>query len=188
MMNRIRTMIGAVALTVALSIVAAPAAYAEEYVCTSSIGAITVDNLFVPAGRSCTLTGTVVQGNIVVGTNASLTASNVRVNGSVQAVGGKNVVVRRGSRVNGDVQLKQGGSANIANTTIGGTLLFQSNLRALKANANSIGGDLQAFQNRGGASITRNVINGNLQCKENAPAPTGFGNTATSKEDQCAGF
>ena len=29
-------------------------------------------------------------------------------------------------------------------------------------------------------------IDGNLQCKENLPAPAGGGNTAALKEDQCA--
>jgi hypothetical protein len=38
--------------------------------------------------------------------------------------------------------------------------------------------------NSGGGEIFRNVINGNLQCKENRPASTGGGN----KEDQCSRF
>jgi hypothetical protein len=46
---------------------------------------------------------------------------------------------------------------------------------------------VQAFQNRGGVQIANNVINGNLQCKENRPAPTGGGNrVGGNKEDQCA--
>jgi len=49
-----------------------------------------------------------------------------------------------------------------------------------------MGGNLQAFQNTGGLSITENVIDGNLQCKENRPPPTGFGNVVEgNKEDQC---
>ena len=45
---------------------------------------------------------------------------------------------------------------------------------------------MQAFQNRGGVNFTRNRIEGNLQCKENSPPPTGGGNVVQSnKEDQC---
>jgi hypothetical protein len=45
------------------------------------------------------------------------------------------------------------------------------------------------FQNPGGVSITSNRVNGNLQCKENVPAPTGGGNIVQgNKEDQCAGL
>jgi hypothetical protein len=41
--------------------------------------------------------------------------------------------------------------------------------------------------NRGAQSVTRNRVNGNLQCKENVPAPTGGGNIVQgNKEDQCA--
>jgi hypothetical protein len=43
------------------------------------------------------------------------------------------------------------------------------------------------FANRGTQSVTGNRINGNLQCKENVPAPTGGGNIVQgNKEDQCA--
>jgi hypothetical protein len=39
----------------------------------------------------------------------------------------------------------------------------------------------------GGVTIAHNVISGNLQCKENDPAPTGRNNVVHgNKEDQCA--
>jgi hypothetical protein len=45
---------------------------------------------------------------------------------------------------------------------------------------------VQAFSNSGGVVIRSNHIDGNLQCKENNPAPTGGGNTVEgNKEDQC---
>jgi hypothetical protein len=41
----------------------------------------------------------------------------------------------------------------------------------------------------GGVSIISNTIDGNLQCKENQPAPTGGGNIVQGNmEDQCANF
>lgn len=173
----------------AIVLLAAPAAVQADTTCINqSLGAITVENLIVPDNRRCTLTNTIVQGNINVGTLANLTANTVRVEGSIQAEGAKKVIVRTNSHVNGDIQLKAGQTASVLSTTIGGTLLFDSNTRAVRANLNTISGDLQAFQNTGGVTITRNTMNGNLQCKENTPAPTGFGNSASSKEDQCASF
>lgn len=51
----------------------------------------------------------------------------------------------------------------------------------------SVGGDVQAFSNRGGVVIADNTIDGNLQCKSNVPAPAGGNNTvAGNREDQCA--
>jgi hypothetical protein len=39
--------------------------------------------------------------------------------------------------------------------------------------------------NRGGLSLAANRMIGALQCKENQPAPSGSGNVASIKEDQC---
>jgi len=52
---------------------------------------------------------------------------------------------------------------------------------------NVVGSDVQVFTNRGTIAINGNRIDGNLQCKENTPAPTGSGNVVQgNKEDQCA--
>jgi hypothetical protein len=46
---------------------------------------------------------------------------------------------------------------------------------------------MQLFTNRGTQTVNSNWIDGNLQCKENVPAPTGGGNVVQgNKEDQCA--
>jgi hypothetical protein len=37
-----------------------------------------------------------------------------------------------------------------------------------------------------GGSLNGSIIARNLQCRETVPAPTGRGNSAGSKEDQCA--
>ena len=49
-----------------------------------------------------------------------------------------------------------------------------------------VDGDIQVFSNRGAIRVSRNRVDGNLQCKSNSPAPVGGGNQAASKEDQCA--
>ena len=177
----------AVILALAAILVGGGSVYAEERSCTSTLGAITVDNLRVPSGRVCTLNGTHVQGTIKVESNATLNASGVRVIGNIQAEGAKLVKVTGGATVGGSIQIVQGKAATINRVRVNGDILFDDNTGALKAAKNTVGGNLQAFQNTGGVSIAGNRIDGNLQCKENMPQPTGGSNIVQgNKEDQCS--
>lgn len=72
---------------------AAPLVLADEVQCRGAIGAVTLDNIFVPDGATCVLTGTRAKGNIVVRTAASLRATRVSVNGNIQAEGTNSVAV-----------------------------------------------------------------------------------------------
>jgi hypothetical protein len=163
--------------------------HAEERTCRGTLGAVTVDNLRVPQNATCTLNGTSVKGTIKVERDATLNARGVRVVGNVQAENARNVVVTNSSRIGGSVQVKQGGAATVTSSRITQDIQFDANRRYLKANSNNVGGSIQVIGNSGGAEIFRNVINGNLQCKENRPAPTGGGNRVDgSKEGQCSRF
>jgi hypothetical protein len=182
--KRIGIMVLAVAGLMVLS--AGQVAYADERSCSGTLGSITVDNLRVPQGKTCTLNGTYVKGTIKVERNATLHAKGVRVIGNVQAENAKQVNVTGGSRVGGSVQVKQGGGANILGSRINGDIQFDANKTYLKANNNTVGGNIQVVSNTGGVQISKNTVNGNLQCKQNNPAPTGGGNIVKgSKEDQC---
>ncbi|WP_404391904.1 hypothetical protein [Humibacillus xanthopallidus] len=153
------------AMAVAGALVAASPAAAEERICRGSLGAVTVDNLRVPAGATCTLTRTYVKGTIKVEQGATLSATSVRVIGNVQAEGHRSVRVVS-SQVGGSIQVKQGSQAYL--------------------DRNRVTGDIQSFTNAGTQRFTYNTVNGNLQCKENVPAPTGWGNVVGgNKEDQC---
>ena len=185
MRNTVKMLVPMIAAALILSIPST--AFAEETVCRRSLGAITVDNLRVPQGAVCTLTGTRVQGTVKVEQDATLNARRIRVVGNVQAENARNVVVRDRSVIGGSVQIVQGEAARIVGNRITHDLLFDSQEGALAANTNRIGGNLQAFQNTGGIEIRRNAIDGNLQCKANEPTPTGGGNVVQGvKEDQCA--
>ena len=173
-------------LTVALP---APAALAEERTCRGTLGAVTVDNLRVPQYAACTLNGTYVKGTIKVERRASLLARGVRVVGNVQAENAKSVIVKNSSRIGGSVQVKQGGAATVEASRITGDIQFDANRAYLRANNNRVGGSIQVIGNSGGAWIYRNIVNGNLQYKENLPAPTGRGNVVGgNKEGQCRRF
>jgi hypothetical protein len=154
----------------------------ETFTCRTTVNGTTKDVVVVPDNATCTLNNTNVEGNIIVGTGSTLVARGVSVKGNIQSEGHARVSVvsstARASSINGDIQIKQGRNATVTNAHIGGVFNFSRN---------TIGSDLQAKQNTGtGLTISSNRINGNLQCQENVPAPVGSGNTAASKEDQCA--
>ena len=173
--------------TACATILIAPAALAEERTCRGSLGRITVDNLRVPDGATCTLNGTTVKGTIKVESRATLVAASVRVVGNVQAEDAKKVVVRNGSRVGGSVQIVQGGIGRVVGTNVQGDILYDDQGGKVAAIRSTVGGNIQAFQNTGGVEIRGNRVDGNLQCKENHPAPLGGNNIVDgSKEDQCS--
>ena len=179
--------VGAVAAAVAVAMPAA--AHAEERVCRGSIGARTLDNVRVPTGETCRLTRMHVKGTITVQRGATLLADRVRVVGNVQAEGARNVVVRNGSRIGGSVQVKQGGRAKVVWSRVNADIQYDANRGELVASRNHVGGSIQVDGNSGLARIFHNVIDGNLQCKENEPSPRGDGNrVGGNKEDQCSGF
>ncbi len=174
-------------ITACATILTVPAAHAEERTCRGSLGRITVDNLRVPDGATCTLNGTTVKGTIKVESRATLVADSVRVVGNVQAEDAKKVVVRTGSRVGGSVQIVQGGVGRVVRTNVQGDILYDDQGGKVAAIRSTVGGNIQAFQNTGGVEIRGNRVDGNLQCKENHPAPVGGNNIVDgSKEDQCS--
>lgn len=170
----------------ALAAAAAFPAAAEETTCRGTLGAVALDNVYVPDGATCSLQRTRLNGSVVVGTGATLLATSVSVNGNVQAEGANSVTVNGSSIIGGSVQIVQGGSATIDRARINGDLYFDENRAPVVATRNIVGGSLQAFQNTGTVRFVGNRMNGNMQCKENMPAPTGSGNVSPSKEDQCA--
>jgi hypothetical protein len=163
------------------------AARADEITCSGWLGAVAVDNVRVPQDGACILEGTTVLGSITVESGASLTATQAQVIGNLQADGALSVRVLAGSRVGGNIQIKQGLAAEIALTLVHGDLQLEANGGRLDVTRTQVGGSVQAFQNTGGLVLTQNVIDGNLQCKENVPPPAGGLNLVQgNREDQCA--
>lgn len=165
-MKRFTSTILGTALAVGGAIALAPSAAAEERTCRGAIGAVTLDNVRVPAGATCTLTGTILKGTLKVERGATLTAQRVRVNGNIQSQAHKLVRVHD-ARVGGSIQVEQGATIDLRR--------------------NVVGGDVQVFSNRTGTkTIIGNRLDGNLQCTSNTPVPVGSGNIVKgNKEDQC---
>lgn len=89
---------------------AAPAAQADLITyCIGTGGAVTVPNdLYVPAGESCSLEGTTITGNVQVANGANLVVNNGRISGEVR-VGADGYLDASGTSIGGAVVLNAGG-------------------------------------------------------------------------------
>lgn len=187
-MRSISTLFMAVSIVIGLAWATTTDALANDLQCTGTVTGGIYENLEVPIGATCVLNGTRVDGNIFVRTGAALQASDIEVEGNIQAEGAAVVTVNNNSTVGGNIQLKQGGSSFLDQVIVEGDIQLESNSQPQSVTRNTVGGNIQIVQNTGGAAIFDNRIDGNLQCKQNNPAPTGGRNQAASFEDQCAGF
>jgi hypothetical protein len=150
-----------------------------------SLGAVTYANVAVPAGARCELRGTRLTGNLELGPGASVDSVNSEIAGSVQG-DGPGTVQLSGGRVDGAVQMQRGAATTLAGVRIGGSVQFDAATGLLWLQGLAVTGDIQLFGNRGGAVLNDNRAGGNLQCKDNLPAPSGGGNQAAAKQDQCS--
>jgi hypothetical protein len=136
--------------------------------CTGELGAISVDNLYIPEDSTCTLNETSIKGNIFVRDRATLHAYSVRVEGNLHAKGAALVEVHLGSYVKGNIQLDNSGMVSVDGVQIGGDLQAFGNWGRQTFVNNQIGGDLQAFNNMAGVNTSGNKLGGNLQAFDNA--------------------
>jgi hypothetical protein len=190
MFKQLTRALGGLTLGAFLLVAAAPASVlAEERTCRGTMGAVTVDNLRVPDGATCTLNGTKIKGTLKVETGATLKAYGIRVIGNVQGENSQRVVVKAGSRIGGSFQVVQSRVAKLLDSHVNGDILIDENRGINEIRRNIVGEDVQAFQNSGGVEIFGNRIEGNLQCKANSPRPVGDNNVVHGvKQDQCKGF
>jgi hypothetical protein len=138
---------------------------------------VTVANIVVPDGQTCTLNGTIVTGSVRVGAGSSLFTSGATVGGNVQAtdapntiqvidtaVGlsihveqatGKIVVGSAGCMVDPtvgvDVNLQHNhGTIALCYLSVGNDVILQDNTKSIGAFNNEIGNNLIAQNNTGG--------------------------------------
>jgi hypothetical protein len=155
--------------------------------CDGRIGRTSVDEVDVPSGATCTLQGTMVNGNVSVGAGGTLVARGVTVDGDVEGESARVVVMSGYSRVGGNLQLDQGGSSTVSDSQIHGDLQTSQQTGALTVLHNRVGGSLQVGQNSGRVTISGNRIGGDLECEQNTPAPRGGGNRVSGhRAGQCA--
>jgi hypothetical protein len=156
-----------------------PVPFAPDTTCTGSLGAITVPGkLVVPAGATCTLTGTRVLGSIEVGLNATLRASRTTVSGDLLGNQARLISVTGASYVTGHTLLAKGVTATFSGSTaFGGIELSENSGRATLTSATVTDGSVDVTKNRGGATVHSNRVNANLLVEENAAGTSVRSNT-----------
>ncbi|MEV4639526.1 hypothetical protein AB0J80_19445 [Actinoplanes sp. NPDC049548] len=110
-MRRTVATLALVSTAVAVStLAAAPGARADLVThCVGTGGAVTVPNdLYVPPGQSCALTGTVVTGNVSVAAGANLVVTGGRLSGEIQ-VAADGYLDATDTTVGGGIELASGG-------------------------------------------------------------------------------
>ena len=177
------------AVTLLITLASSASAPAGDTLCTGLLGAVQVDNLVVPENASCTLNGTIMGGNLTVRKNATLIAYAVQVSNDLQADNAARVDIYTGSSVGHNLKIVKSGAVEIQSVDVDNDLQVNENNQAVSVADSTIGHNLKADKNTGGVYINSNHIDGDLQCKDNDPPPTGSGNIVLGNlEDQCADF
>ncbi|WP_026849990.1 hypothetical protein [Gemmatimonas phototrophica] len=137
-------------------------------------------------GRSVTLTAnTAVTGDVEVKRRAAARVENSTIGGNVLIEETGASLTAFDSRILGNVQVSKAERADVARVTVEGDVQFSENIGALRSDAAIVRGNMQIEKNRGGVTLTGNRVSQTLECKENVPAPTGAGNVANEKKEQC---
>ena len=139
----------AAALTAGV-LINAPSASADLVTyCVGTGGAVTVPNdLYVPAGESCALTGTIVTGNVSVAAGANLVISGGRIDGQA-SIAGNGYLDVKDSDVGGEITLAAGGYGVYLQDATSGTVTVRPKGSAtvdsfLFATASSVEGSVNA--------------------------------------------
>jgi hypothetical protein len=142
------------------------------------------DTIVVPAGATYVLTDVTVN-NLVVGAGATVIGVNLVVNKSVSIDGAAHVGLDN-AWIKGNLKIYNGGSVDMRNSRVNGDLDLRYNAGFIDLLKNRVGDDLFLHYNTGGATLVDNDVEDDLMCSNNAPAPTGSGNTADDAGGQCS--
>ncbi len=148
----------------------------ENFNCVGSFTGGRYKEVFVPEGRTCTLAGAEVSGNILAREGARLFVSDTRVDGNIDGV--KAAVVQvRGGTLGGSIQISEGSSPGALGAAVIGTVLSQGNIEITKMRTGSVRvegarldkGNIKLEENTTSAALAavRNAVAQNLQVFKN---------------------
>jgi len=162
-------------------------------------GSMTSNGGIVILLGGATVTGNVLISGTATGSGGALPhqvcGATVKGNLEIQndssgiTVGGTNCGA---TRVAGNLKVQNdSGAVTITSTSVNGNLTVMDNTSTILLNGNTVSQNLQVQNNTDAAANSTQVLNnnvsGNLVCSGNASI-TGQGNTAQSKQGQCASF
>lgn len=96
-------------------------------------------------------------------------------------------VVRASSRIGGSVHGKQGGRAKVVSSFANADILFDENRGPLAIRDNVVGGNVQAFQNRGGIEISVTESTGISSARRTLPGRLAAGTSCRATRKTSAG-
>jgi hypothetical protein len=129
----------------------------------------TFDNVVVPAGATCNLQASSVEGNVLARERSRLIVSDTRVAGNIDGVAARTVQVKGGS-VGGNIHIDDGRSAGeVGAAVFGGTVLTQGDLRIRGLNTGTIRVADVKLKN-GTLKVEENFIGSNLNVVRNEVA------------------
>jgi len=148
----------------------------ENYNCRGTVRG-TFANVFVPAGATCRLQRSTVNGNVLAREGSRLYVSDTRVAGNIDGVEAKVVQVKGGS-LEGSIQIADGSSpGEVGAAVYGGTVLKQGNIQIIKMNTGTIRiadvrlvkGNIKVEENATGSGleVARNTVAQNIQVNKN---------------------
>jgi len=161
--------------------------------CQSTVGATTLNgNTTVPAGKTCTLNGTTVVGNLTV--NGTLVADGAHIVGNLTATGAESFALD-GVNVDGNGTFTGTQNASqICSSKFNGGLTVSGSTGPVNiggapcGSGNTFNGNGTVSSNNAQITVSNNKFNGNLACTGNTPKPNGVkkSNTAFVKSGQCS--
>jgi hypothetical protein len=154
--NRYRVTVLMLAMVLAAGLlvaVLAKPAWAEDTECT---GVLTGEheNVIVPEGADCTLSGARVSGDVQVREEGTLLSQGATIDGSVLGPNVRWIVLQFETQVGGDVRIK-GANAGFESG-------FDVNVR--------VGGDALIEKNQGSVFVDGAIVEGNLEVSKNIPS------------------
>ena len=202
-----------------LTITFTAAVPASTTACNGAYSGTFSGNLKVSAGQTCVFVNGGVTGNVQLDGGA-LTLAESNIGGNLQISNNATFTIGPGTIVNGNLQVQNLNSGlapgQICGTTVHNDLQFHNNDTGATIGSpssspacagNTVGGNLQVFNNSGATTVDGNIATGNLDdhnntgptqvfnnivgsnltCQQNTSI-TGGGNMAKSKSGQCAAF
>ena len=157
--------------------------------CIGDIGEVIIkDDLLVPEGATCNLTGTEVKGSVVAGRDAVLTVTNANLRRSLQGIEGAKITVVR-TFVLGYTQLDDTRAVEIDDSVLTGEVRAMSTDGRLTLTQSIMKDDVLVIGARGGVWIKGDIIQGDLDCGDLDPEPNGGSNIVRGEaRGQCAKF
>lgn len=176
MRKKVLGSVAAAASATALLIAPTPASAGD----TECVGALTGihDNVVVPPGAVCALTGATVLGNVKALENSRLFVFASTVRGNVEGDKASEVRVQFESQVGGNVHVKgtDAGTFNAVdiNVRVGGDVQFEEGQGTVFVDDALITGDVVVIKNTGRVEVEFNTVGGNVKVEDNVIQITGM--------------